>query len=381
VDPTSYLHQAQLTQFTHTQFLSKMKLQHQQQQRQPSTTSMTSMPSDYYTNSPSSTPGLRRSSISSTVSWDSSCDSSLPSTPGGSSSSSSVAYHHSQKSHSHSQQSFTDTFLALDEGMDNDYSHLLAPNLLCLHQYPHPYPPHHHQQHHPCDDDHRHDAQLDHEDHDVSDGCCSPPPSRSQSECGDSNNDHPAYLRRRSNLDTGLDHHQPQPLPLPPFDYPISEANEICISPPAMNYGSPTYTSPPNVFEYPSSSSTSSDAALDALRLCYYPTSPTLGPRTGGTRGLKVAGLASSSKKSKGSARLPLIVTSDEKPHICTIATCDMRFKRQEHLRRHERTHTDERPFLCDVCGKRFSRTDNLKSHRKTHMKKTGRNIFVPGLE
>ncbi|KAF8251509.1 hypothetical protein K440DRAFT_463229, partial [Wilcoxina mikolae CBS 423.85] len=55
------------------------------------------------------------------------------------------------------------------------------------------------------------------------------------------------------------------------------------------------------------------------------------------------------------------------KPHICTVATCDMRFKRQEHLRRHERTHTDERPFVCDVCGKRFSRTDNLKSHRKTH--------------
>ncbi|KAA8902270.1 hypothetical protein FN846DRAFT_756576, partial [Sphaerosporella brunnea] len=57
------------------------------------------------------------------------------------------------------------------------------------------------------------------------------------------------------------------------------------------------------------------------------------------------------------------------KPHICAIGSCNARFKRQEHLRRHERTHTDERPFSCEVCGRKFSRTDNLRMHRKTHMK------------
>ena len=86
------------------------------------------------------------------------------------------------------------------------------------------------------------------------------------------------------------------------------------------------------------------------------------------------------SKKPKSVGGLPLIVSSDDKPHQCSIGPCDARFKRQEHLRRHERTHTAERPYPCDVCDRKFSRTDNLRMHRKTHMKKTGRNIFVEGL-
>jgi hypothetical protein len=86
------------------------------------------------------------------------------------------------------------------------------------------------------------------------------------------------------------------------------------------------------------------------------------------------------SKPAKGD--FPLIVSSDDKPHECLISTCRKRFKRQEHLRRHERTHTQERPFRCEVCAKMFGRTDNLKAHLRTHTKrKGGRNLFVPGLE
>jgi len=55
------------------------------------------------------------------------------------------------------------------------------------------------------------------------------------------------------------------------------------------------------------------------------------------------------------------------KTYTCPLPTCGRLFKRLEHLKRHVRTHTMERPYSCQVCGKRFSRSDNLAQHRKTH--------------
>ena len=41
-------------------------------------------------------------------------------------------------------------------------------------------------------------------------------------------------------------------------------------------------------------------------------------------------------------------------PIRCTI--CGRTFARREHLRRHQKTHTKERPFQCSICDKSFSR-------------------------
>ncbi|KAJ3354795.1 hypothetical protein GGF32_002367 [Allomyces javanicus] len=62
-------------------------------------------------------------------------------------------------------------------------------------------------------------------------------------------------------------------------------------------------------------------------------------------------------------------VRSSERRFICQH--CQQSFKRSEHLKRHLRVHTGERPFACLVpgCAKTFSRTDNLAQHMKIHAK------------
>jgi transcription factor STE12 len=49
-----------------------------------------------------------------------------------------------------------------------------------------------------------------------------------------------------------------------------------------------------------------------------------------------------------------------QKSHSCPIPSCGRLFKRLEHLKRHVRTHTQERPYICTHCSKAFSRSDNL---------------------
>uniref|UniRef100_A0A8C0UKA4 Zinc finger protein 367 n=2 Tax=Cyanistes caeruleus TaxID=156563 RepID=A0A8C0UKA4_CYACU len=58
----------------------------------------------------------------------------------------------------------------------------------------------------------------------------------------------------------------------------------------------------------------------------------------------------------------------------CNI--CNRVFPREKSLQAHKRTHTGERPYLCDYpdCGKAFVQSGQLKTHQRLH---TGEKPFV----
>lgn len=57
------------------------------------------------------------------------------------------------------------------------------------------------------------------------------------------------------------------------------------------------------------------------------------------------------------------IKTDKPRPHVCSV--CTRAFARLEHLKRHERSHTNEKPFQCAACGRCFARRDLVLRHQQ----------------
>ncbi|GAV47627.1 hypothetical protein ZYGR_0H04730 [Zygosaccharomyces rouxii] len=81
-----------------------------------------------------------------------------------------------------------------------------------------------------------------------------------------------------------------------------------------------------------------------------------------------VAVASSSEDQNSPSLMLPIpkksrtIKTDKPRPFLCSI--CTRGFVRQEHLKRHQRSHTNEKPFLCVFCGRCFARRDLVLRHQ-----------------
>lgn len=73
----------------------------------------------------------------------------------------------------------------------------------------------------------------------------------------------------------------------------------------------------------------------------------------------------------------PNLSLMDDRRYKCGF--CGKGFKRREHLINHERVHTGEKPFKCELCDAAFGDPSNWRKHKKKHIT-SFENLSLPTL-
>lgn len=65
--------------------------------------------------------------------------------------------------------------------------------------------------------------------------------------------------------------------------------------------------------------------------------------------------------------RLLCLSDTGERPYGCTYGNCDKKFARHETAIIHLRTHTGEKPHVCQICHRGFISSGHLTGHMRSH--------------
>ena len=132
------------------------------------------------------------------------------------------------------------------------------------------------------------------------------------------------------------------------------------LPPPPINANQQYYAVPPLRAPPPLNTLSSVVNSLPTL-------TPTLTNATHSTMSSNSSAESSASSSSNSITKPKSKRSSKGRVFQCTgYPGCNMSFTRSEHLARHKRKHTGERPFTCPYCSKNFSRLDNLRQHKQT---------------
>ncbi|KAF8895708.1 hypothetical protein CPB84DRAFT_1782257 [Gymnopilus junonius] len=89
-----------------------------------------------------------------------------------------------------------------------------------------------------------------------------------------------------------------------------------------------------------------------------------------------------------GSRPAPILVNGSlvlktKKCYRCTFEGCEKAYTKPTRLEEHERSHTGQRPFVCNTCGKSYLRETHLHAHSRSHLPETARPFSCerPGCE